>query len=122
MRRFVSLALANFALCAYVSASAAQVGDHVSSQAPQVVSTPLVTTGFPITTGDHFRRFTNAVFSLETLVAPAVTAGASQLMTSHAGFGSDWNGYGQHYGVNVLASVSGKFVGKFVLPAHVSPG
>jgi hypothetical protein len=75
-----------------------------------------------VTVSDHFKTFTDSMVttlegSIQTVGAPLVTTGFSQLFTAHAGFGNDAAGFGQHYGVNVLGNVTGKFFGKFVLPS-----
>jgi hypothetical protein len=79
-------------------------------------------TGQVVTVSDHFKKFMDSTVAtpggaIETLGAPLITTGFSQLFTSHAGFGNDGEGFGQHYGVNLLGNVSGKFFGKFVLPS-----
>lgn len=70
-----------------------------------------------ITTPDHFRRFIKATVDWKTLAAPAATAAGSQLFTSHYGFSGDWSGFGEHYGINILGNISGKFLGNFAMPA-----
>ena len=72
------------------------------------------------TVKDHFNRlacgFEQPLDIIQTFGAPAVTAGFSQLFTSHDGFSSDASGYGRHYGVNLLGGVSSKVLGQFLLP------
>jgi hypothetical protein len=74
-----------------------------------------------LTVAEHFRRlacgFTQGWDIVQTFGAPAATAGYSQLLTSHAGFSGNLNGFGEHYGVNLLGGVSSKFLGQFALPA-----
>lgn len=75
-----------------------------------------------ISVSDHFKKFSDSTFAtvggaIETVGAPLGTTAFSQLFTSHAGFGNDGTGFGHHYAVNLLGNVSGKFLGKFVLPS-----
>lgn len=77
-----------------------------------------LTTAHPsVTVQDHFGCLIKAVIDWKTVAVPGVTAGASQLFTSHYGFSDDWSGYGKHYGVNVVGNVGGKFIGNFAIPA-----
>jgi len=75
-----------------------------------------------VTVSDHFKKFSDSTFAtvggaIQTVGAPLGTTSFSQLFTSHVGFADDGAGFGHHYGVNLLGNVSGKFLGKFVLPA-----
>jgi hypothetical protein len=81
----------------------------------RVPCTTRVTT-LPISVSDHARCFAVTVFNWKTVAAPSLTAGIAQLSSSHDGFTSDWNGYGQHVGVNILGNVTTKFFGSFALP------
>lgn len=75
----------------------------------------------PHTFGGHFLQFAKEFGSwrtdLQVVVAPAATAGMSQLVTSHAGFVSGPEGFGKHYGVNLIGEVSGRFLSHFLMPA-----
>jgi len=75
----------------------------------------------PNGTAAHFARFRHSVLSLcgttETLLVPALTAGGSQLLFAHDGFSSDAQGFGQHYGVNLLGNVNEKMFSQFLLPS-----
>jgi hypothetical protein len=74
----------------------------------------------PIGPAAHFHRFQISVWGLcgttQTLIAPAFSAGYSQVFTSHTGFDSDASGYGYHYGVNLTSNVTSKFFSKFAIP------
>jgi hypothetical protein len=70
-----------------------------------------------VTDCDHWQRFLTSLKSVGTVASPAITAGFSQLFTSHAGFGNDAVGYGHHFVVNEAGDLSGKVFGKLILPA-----
>jgi len=65
----------------------------------------------------HFARFLCNLLEVQTVGAPAATAGLSQLLTTHDGFRSGPEGYGLHAGVNIAGTVSGKFIQQYALPA-----
>jgi hypothetical protein len=70
-----------------------------------------------VTNSEHFRRFTAAVFSWQTIAGPAVSTSLSQWLTSHKGYGSDPNAWAYHFGINLAGNVTRKFLGRFVGPA-----
>src|SRR5580704_7603473 len=72
--------------------------------------------GCPINNSVHFHRFVGAVFGWETLIGPPVSAGSSQLFTSHAGYSSDGDGFAYHYGINLANNVEGKFFVRYAAP------
>jgi hypothetical protein len=69
-----------------------------------------------VTNRGHFKRFSTSVFDWKTAVSPAVSVGLSRLAGIDDGFPRNWNGYAQHYGVNVLGNLSGKFFANFAFP------
>lgn len=83
----------------------------------QAQTPPACTPAAFVTECDHWGRFTSSLISVGTVASPAATTVLSQVLTSHDGFGSDAAGYGNHYGVNLIGNTSGKFFGKYVLPA-----
>ncbi len=74
-----------------------------------------------LTVEEHLKRlgcgFTQPLDIVQTFGAPLATDGFSQLLTSHAGYSGDINGFGEHYGVNLLGGLSSKFFGQFAFPA-----
>ncbi|HEV2349324.1 MAG TPA: hypothetical protein VG028_05690 [Terriglobia bacterium] len=71
----------------------------------------------PTTLKAHFDHFTGALISPGTVILPVITSSAGQALTAHAGYSSDWTGFGRHYRDSVIGNVGGKFVEKFALPA-----
>lgn len=90
---------------------------QASARRPTRVPCTTEITASPVTTSEHARCFAAVIFDWKTVVSPSVTAGIAQLSPWHDGFTSDWSGYGQHVGVNILNNVTGKFFGNFALPA-----
>jgi hypothetical protein len=105
------------------AAQTSTAGAQDASSATAVAQGSLGTTEQDtVTVSDHFKTFSDSTFAtvggaIQTVGAPLVTTSFSQLFTSHVGFADDGAGFGHHYGVNLLGNVSGKFLGKFVLPA-----
>ena len=69
-----------------------------------------------VTECDHWGRFTASLISVGSVASPAASTVLSQVLTSHDGFGSDAEGYGKHYAVNLTGNTSGKFLAKYLLP------
>jgi hypothetical protein len=69
---------------------------------------------------EHFADFVHDTVSTSslplTIVTPALTASASQLLFKPAGYGTGARAYAYHYGLSVADSVDGKFVRDFALP------
>jgi hypothetical protein len=112
-----------FVAVPWVGAQTAPVGERARNAGAAEDSEAAKTQPEPVVTvSDHFKKLMDSTVAtpggaIETAGAPFVTASFSQLFTSHAGFGNDAAGFGQHYGVNLLGNASGKILGKFVLPS-----
>jgi hypothetical protein len=67
--------------------------------------------------GIYAKDFAVATGSVQTILAPTVSAAWSNYISKPEGFGSGAEGYGYHYGVSLADNVDGKFMRKFVFAA-----
>lgn len=77
----------------------------------------------PLTTGQKFQLFTKKAFDRFTFIKAGASAGISQGLDSHSGYGQGAEGFGKRYGAAFAGGVHNEFFSGFALPSllHQDP-